>query len=238
MHSALLLVAVLLIPGLLNMIPLAALAAILIFTGYKLAAPALMKAMFKAGWDQFVPFAVTIVAILATDLLKGIGIGIAVGIFYVLRANYRRPYRIEEDPSGDRVRVVLSEHVSFLHKASILVTLRGLSKGAKVEIDGTRSYVVDHDVLEIILGAAQAVGVGIGLGVCSAYRSCERSAAMPVLAGFTVWTTVMAVHGALLYSRSTSPSAMLAPKRPSVAVVPVFGGGRSATTGLGLVGSF
>jgi MFS superfamily sulfate permease-like transporter len=157
-HSALLLVAVLLIPSILNLIPLAALAAILIFTGYKLASPAMIKGMFKAGWNQFIPFAVTIVAILLTDLLKGIGVGMVVGIFYILRANYRSAYSLQrETQSGvDRIRIVLSEHVSFLNKASILLTLRRLPQGSVVEIDGSKSHVIDYDVLEIIHDFAQS----------------------------------------------------------------------------------
>jgi MFS superfamily sulfate permease-like transporter len=151
-HSVLLLGAAALIPSALNMIPLAALAGILIFTGWKLASPAVWKGMFKAGWDQFIPFVVTVLAILATDLLKGIGIGMAVGVFYVLRANYKLPYFFhkEHHPRGEKIRIVLSEHVSFLNKASILLTLRGLPADSVVEIDGTNSQVIDHDVLEII----------------------------------------------------------------------------------------
>jgi MFS superfamily sulfate permease-like transporter len=151
-HGALLLLSVLLIPGILNRIPLSALAAVLIFTGFKLASPKLMKGMFKAGLDQFIPFVVTIVAILFTDLLKGIGIGMAVGVFYILRANYKTPYFFhkEEHPRGQKIRLVLSEHVSFLNKASILLTLKHLPNDSIVEIDGTGSQYIDYDVVEIL----------------------------------------------------------------------------------------
>lgn len=151
-HGVLLLTSVLLIPSILNRIPLACLAAVLIVTGFKLASPTLFKSVYRTGWDQFVPFVVTIVAIIFTDLLKGIGLGMIVGIFYVLRANYKTPYfyHREDHPRGEKIRLVLSEHVSFLNKASILLTLKHLPGDSVVEIDGTKSEYIDHDVLEII----------------------------------------------------------------------------------------
>jgi MFS superfamily sulfate permease-like transporter len=151
-HGLLLLISVVSIPFVLNMIPLASLAAILFVVGYKLAKPMLFKSMYKLGWDQFVPFVVTIVAIVFTDLLKGIGIGLAVSFFYVLLKNYKVPYffQKEKHTQGEAIRIVLSEHVSFLNKASILLTLNHLPENSEVIIDGSKSAYIDHDVREVI----------------------------------------------------------------------------------------
>lgn len=151
-HGLLILISVIAIPGLLNMIPKAALAAILFVVGYKLAKPALFKSMYKLGWDQFVPFVVTVVAIILTDLLWGIGIGLAISFFYVLLKNYRVPYFFhrEEHKPGETIKIILSEHVSFLNKASILLTLNHLPENSEVVIDGSNSTYIDHDVREVI----------------------------------------------------------------------------------------
>lgn len=151
-HGLLLLVSVVSIPFVLNMIPLASLAAILLVVGYKLAKPALFTSMYKLGWDQFIPFVVTIAAIIFTDLLKGIGIGLAVSFFFILLKNYKVPYffRREKHKQGEAIRIELSEHVSFLNKASILLTLNHLPADSHVVIDGTKSAYIDQDVREII----------------------------------------------------------------------------------------
>ena len=152
-HGVLLLGCVLLIPGLLNRIPLAALAGILLFTGYKLTKPALYAAQWQLGWSQFLPFIVTILAVLLTDLLIGIGIGLAVGIFFILRANYATSYffhREQEPGISDKIRINLADHVSFLNKASIVEILDQLPEDSVVEIDARRSSYVDHDIVEAI----------------------------------------------------------------------------------------
>ncbi len=151
-HGILLLSCVALIPVLLNMIPLASLAAILIMVGYKLAKPSLFKSMYKLGWQQFMPFIATIAGILLTDLLIGIGIGLVVAIFYILLTNYKAAYFIhqEEDPKDHSLVLVLSEDVTFLNKASILRTLNDLPAHSKVLIDATHSINIDYDVIEII----------------------------------------------------------------------------------------
>lgn len=151
-HGILLLACAILIPGILNMIPLASLAAVLLMVGYKLAKVSLFKQMFKLGWEQFMPFIVTIVAILLTDLLKGIAIGMVLGIFYILRKNYRTSYFFhkEEVHVGEQIRIVLSEEVTFLNKASIQLMLEELPDNSNVLIDGTRSVNIDYDVIEII----------------------------------------------------------------------------------------
>ena len=122
MHGVFLLMSALTIAGILNMIPLASLAAILFIVGYKLAKPSLFKQMYKLGWEQFIPFTATVVAILLTDLLKGITIGVLVGIFYTLRHSYRNAYHMKKivtTEDGQQIHhLVLAEEVSFFNKAS------------------------------------------------------------------------------------------------------------------------
>jgi SulP family sulfate permease len=151
-HGVWLLLSLLFIPGIINMIPLACLAAILLVTGYKLARIALFKHMYHKGWDQFVPFVITIVAVLLTDLLKGVAIGMLFSIFYLLRTNMRNPYfyKIQEEGNKKNLRIKLAEEVSFLNKAAIQVVLNKIPKETNVIIDGTNSRYIDPDVLETI----------------------------------------------------------------------------------------
>jgi MFS superfamily sulfate permease-like transporter len=150
-HGALLAVAVFTIPTLLNLIPLASLAAILIYTGFKLAHPSLIRHMWTQGRTQFLPFAVTAVAILLSDLLVGIAIGLAVGMFFIIVDHLRFPcYTVVSPPGSVLTRLRLHETVSFLGKASLAETLDRLSAGSRVEIDGTNCKRIDHDVLEYI----------------------------------------------------------------------------------------
>ncbi|SDL45907.1 carbonic anhydrase [Catalinimonas alkaloidigena] len=151
-HGILLLVCVITIPGWLNRIPLAALAAILLFIGYKLAKISIFRQMYQTGLSQFIPFVVTILAILFTDLLIGICIGLAVGLFFVLRANYRTTYFFhkEKQSSGEKIKINLSEHVSFLNKASLVHILDDLPENSFVEIDASHTMYMDHDILETI----------------------------------------------------------------------------------------
>jgi len=151
-HGLLLLTSVLLIPGLLNKIPLASLAAILLITGYKLAKPAIFKEMFKNGKYQWVPFVVTVVAIVFTDLLKGVGVGLVVSVFYILKGNLKHAYYFhrEDHHEGDLIQIKLSEEVSFLNKASIKQTLSHLPENSKVLVDASASTYIDFDVLELI----------------------------------------------------------------------------------------
>lgn len=152
MHGVFILICVLSIPHVLNLIPLSSLAAILFVVGYKLAKPSLFKRMFANGADQFVPFAATVMGILLTDLLNGIAIGMAVGIFYILRNNYKNPYAFEklENIEAGTYTIVLSEEVSFLNKGRILTYLNAIPDKAKVCIDARRSRYIDFDVREII----------------------------------------------------------------------------------------
>ncbi|MFZ6051070.1 SulP family inorganic anion transporter [Halocola ammonii] len=153
-HGIFLLVCVAAIPFALNMIPYASLAAVLLVVGYKLSKPQLYIKMYKDGMDQFIPFMVTIIAILLTDLLYGIVIGLAVGIFYILKANYKFShfYREEEVPEEDhkKVTIKLSEHVSFLNKAGLQKRLYEVPKGTHLVVDGSRSRFIDHDAREMI----------------------------------------------------------------------------------------
>ncbi|RDV16194.1 SulP family inorganic anion transporter [Pontibacter diazotrophicus] len=151
-HGVFLVLAVFFLAGFLNQVPLSALAAVLLVVGYKLTKPVLYKNQIKLGHEQFVPFIVTILAILFTDLLIGICIGLAVGIFYILKANYNSPYFFQKEESANRdiIRIKLSEHVSFLNKASIIMTLDQLPHNCHVIIDGEKTEYIDYDVLEAI----------------------------------------------------------------------------------------
>ncbi len=154
LHGFFLLISAIFIAGLLNLIPLSSLAAILLMVGYKLAKPSLFKQMYKLGWEQFMPFVATIVAIIATDLLKGITVGILVGIFYTLRHSYRNSHHVNNivsDEDGKLVHhLVLAEEVSFFNKASLLNTLDRIPANSKVVIDCTNSKSIAYDVIEII----------------------------------------------------------------------------------------
>ncbi|MDZ4716181.1 MAG: SulP family inorganic anion transporter [Cytophagales bacterium] len=154
LHGIFLLLSALTIAHVLNMIPLASLAAILIIVGYKLAKPALFKQMYKLGWEQFVPFTATIVAILATDLLKGITVGLMFGIFYTLRHSFRNSHHMKEVISTDDGRkvhhLVLAEEVSFFNKASVIKVLESIPADSKVIIDCTKSKSIAFDVVELI----------------------------------------------------------------------------------------
>jgi MFS superfamily sulfate permease-like transporter len=151
-HGVFLALSVFFLAGLMNKIPLSALAAVLLVVGYKLTRLGLYKSQFRLGHEQFVPFIVTIIAILFTDLLIGICIGLAVGVFYILKANYSSPYFFHREESADHhiIRIRLSEHVSFLNKASIIMTLDQLPHGSHVIIDGENTEYIDYDVLEAI----------------------------------------------------------------------------------------
>ena len=151
-HGFLLLSCAMVIPHVLNMIPLASLAAILFLVGYKLAKPALFKEMYKKGKSQFAPFVVTILGIVFTDLLMGIALGMVVAIMHILWNNFRIPYHFDFDTykPGDPIRIQLAEEVSFLNKASIMNTLNRLPNDTEVIIDGSVSKRVHPDILEII----------------------------------------------------------------------------------------
>lgn len=154
LHGVFLLISAITIAGVLNMIPLASLAAILIIVGYKLAKPALFKQMYKLGWEQFIPFVATVLGILATDLLKGITIGVLFGIFYTFRHSYRNSHHMKEvitTEEGHEVHhIEMAEEVSFFNKASVMKALDTIPSNSKVIIDFSKSKSVAQDVIEII----------------------------------------------------------------------------------------
>lgn len=151
-HGLFLLLSVVLLAEFINQIPLSALAAVLLVVGYKLTKPALYMSQFKLGREQFIPFIVTVLAILFTDLLIGISIGTALGVFYIMKADYKSPYFCHKEDFMDRelISIKLSEHVSFLNKGSIILTLEHLPNKSHVIIDGESSAYIDYDVLEAI----------------------------------------------------------------------------------------
>ena len=151
-HGFLLLFCAALIPMVINMIPLSALAAVLLVVGYKLAKPALFKQMWTAGKYQFMPFIVTVVAIVFTDLLTGVGIGMVVATFAILRGNMKAPYFFHKDKhnKGDVIVIELTQEVSFLNKASLKLTLDHLPHNSKVIIDASKTIYIDYDVLDLI----------------------------------------------------------------------------------------
>ena len=151
-HGSLLLICAYAIPKVLNMIPLAALAAILLIVGWKLAKPALFIAMWKKGQSEFIPFTVTVVGIVLTDLLTGIALGLVVAILYILWDNFKLPYKfdIKNYKAGEPIRIEFSESVSFLNKASIQRTLSTLPDGSSVVLDARNSLRIHPDVVEIV----------------------------------------------------------------------------------------
>ncbi|MFV5690321.1 SulP family inorganic anion transporter [Flavobacterium sp. ZT3R25] len=154
LHGFFLLLSAITIASVLNMIPLASLAAILLMVGYKLAKPALFKEMYKLGWEQFIPFTATVATILATDLLKGITVGMLLGGFYALRHSYRNSYQLKDvttTEEGHEVHhIVLAEEVSFFNKPSVIQALDSIPANSKVIIDCSNSKSIDYDVVEFI----------------------------------------------------------------------------------------
>lgn len=151
-HGTVMLICVMAIPHLLNLIPLASLSAVLFVVGYKLTSVSLFRRMWKAGKRQFVPFFVTVVAVMLTDLITGIVIGGAVSVFMILRDNYRTPFFVDREAhyEGEHIELVLAQEVTFLNKASIMLTLDHVAPNSTVRIDGSQSVHIDDDVLEII----------------------------------------------------------------------------------------
>ncbi|MEQ8422571.1 MAG: SulP family inorganic anion transporter [Arenibacter algicola] len=152
-HGFLLLISVILIPRLLNMIPLSVLAAILFIVGYKLAKPALFAKMYKLGWKQFVPFSVTVFGIIFTDLLVGISLGLAVGIVVILLKSYQNSHFLHmEDVSNGKhkIKMTLAEEVTFFNKGAILKELDSLPRDTYLEINLLKTRYLDLDVIEIL----------------------------------------------------------------------------------------
>jgi MFS superfamily sulfate permease-like transporter len=151
-HGALLLISVLSIPALLNKIPLATLAAILLLVGYKLANPKTLKHFWEKGKYQFIPFIATLVGVVFTDLLKGVALGIIISIIFVLKGNLKRAYnfRKEEYADGDVIHIDLAQEVSFLNKAAIKSTLNAIPENSRVIINAHDTVYIAHDILDLI----------------------------------------------------------------------------------------
>ncbi len=152
-HGILLLISVLLIPRLLNMIPLSVLAAILFIVGYKLAKPSLFKKMYNLGWKQSIPFFVTVLGIIFTDLLVGIGLGLGVGIVVILLKSYQNSHflHIEDKSNGKhKIKMTLAEEVTFFNKGAILKELDSLPRDTYLEINLLNTRYLDNDIIEIL----------------------------------------------------------------------------------------
>lgn len=152
-HGFFLLISVILIPNLLNMIPLSVLAAILLVVGFKLAKPGLFKTMYNLGWKQFVPFMVTVLGIIFTDLLVGIGLGLLVGIVVILIKSYQNSHFLHkegEDIDDGKVKMTLAEEVTFFNKGAILKELDRLPHDSILELDVANTKYLDNDIIEIL----------------------------------------------------------------------------------------
>jgi MFS superfamily sulfate permease-like transporter len=143
-HGILLLVAILAIPFYLNQIPLSCLASILLFTGYKLAHPKEIKKVFKEGWKQWIPFAITIVVVVGVDLLWGIFIGTASGLVFVIFTNYSSVFSVFE--KNNEILIKFQKDVTFLHKLALKEVLRKIEKGKMVYLDASKVHFMDHDI--------------------------------------------------------------------------------------------
>ncbi len=152
LHGVLLLLCVALIPFILNLVPLAVLAAILFVIGFKLAKPTTFKEMYVLGWGQFLPFIATVIGVVFTDLLIGITLGVCVAVIILLKNSFKNSHflHIENNNGNKHVKMTLAEEVYFLNKATILNELNKLTSGSSITIDTSRSVNIDHDVKEII----------------------------------------------------------------------------------------
>lgn len=151
-HGVLLILFALAIPFLLNKIPLSALAAVLLMVGYKLAKPAVFIHLWKNGFSQFIPFIITVLAVVGIDLLKGVAIGLGVSILFILYQNLKIAYSFKKESlhDGDVITIKLAQEVSFLNKASIKSTLADLPDNSIVIIDATNTKYIDFDVVEML----------------------------------------------------------------------------------------
>jgi len=151
-HGTLLLICVLAIPSILNRIPLATLAAVLLMVGYKLANPAKLKHFWVKGKYQFIPFIATLIVVVAFGLLWGVGVGMAISVIFIIRGNLKRAYnfRKEEYKQGDVIHIDLAQEVSFLNKAAIKSTLNDIPENSKVVINASDTVYIAHDVLDLI----------------------------------------------------------------------------------------
>ncbi|MBU3676626.1 MAG: carbonic anhydrase, partial [Chitinophagaceae bacterium] len=188
LHGVLLFISILFLSPILNKIPLAALAAILIVTGYKLAQIAIFKDMWRKGLPQFIPFIITIVAIVFTDLLMGVLMGLAVSIFYLIRSNFKNPFTLVKNQLhiGEVMQLTLPNQVSFFNKATIKNALWVLPPSSKITIDARNADYIDDDVLEIITDFKNVVAperdIQLNLlGLREFYKEDDTIQFMPVI---------------------------------------------------------
>ncbi|MBL0047585.1 MAG: SulP family inorganic anion transporter [Bacteroidetes bacterium] len=151
-HGLFLLLAVLLIPSFLNKIPYASLASILLVTGYNLTKPKLYKNMLSLGWKQFLPFLITIVVILTTDLLIGVSIGLLISLYFIVQNNFKAEYKITKSMNHETefFEIKLNSNVSFLNKVNLRKALDSIPEYSVLSIDGSACNFIDYDILEII----------------------------------------------------------------------------------------
>lgn len=161
LHGIFLLVSILLLSPILNLIPLASLASILLITGYKLTKVSLFKEIYGKGLNQFIPFVVTIISIVFTDLLIGVVIGLFVSVFYLLKSNFKNPFVLNRlaSESDETINIKLPNQVSFFNKASIKDTLWEVPEKAKIVIDASETDFIDNDVLEILTDFKNTVAI-------------------------------------------------------------------------------
>lgn len=179
MHGILLLLSTIFIPKLINQIPLATLASILLLIGYKLAKPALFKKMYEQGKGQLIPFVVTILGIVLTDLLMGIALGMIVAIFVILRNNFKIPYTMKKEnlEGKEKLRMILSQDVTFLNKASIQMSLNQIPDNSSVEIDASNNHFIHYDIIEIIEDfQVNAASRNIKVSIIKLYDEIEMEA--------------------------------------------------------------
>ncbi len=148
LHGIFLLLAVFLGGALLNQIPLSCLAAVLIMVGYKLAKPSIFKKTYKDGWNQFIPFIVTVLGIIFTDLLIGIAVGTVIGIFFVLYTNFQTTFHLTR--KGKQVNIVFEKDLYFLSKPQLKEALGSLKPGDTVLVDGSKAPFIDHDIYNML----------------------------------------------------------------------------------------
>ncbi|MBP8239125.1 MAG: SulP family inorganic anion transporter [Saprospiraceae bacterium] len=153
LHAVFLLVSVILIPGILNMIPLSVLAAVLLLVGFKLAKPALFMKMWKLGWKQFIPFVVTVAGVVLIDLLSGVALGMAIGIFIILLKSFQNSHflhKVDEINGLHKMKMVLAEEVTFINKGTILKELNSIPENTHLCLDVRATRYLDYDVMEIL----------------------------------------------------------------------------------------
>ncbi len=147
-HGLLLLLSIVFLADYLNTIPLACLSAILLHTGYKLANPRLFKHFYHKGMNQFLPFTMTVIAILSTDLLVGMAIGMVIGLFFVIKANYHAAITLIQD--GRHLTLMFNKDVSFLNKALLRKLILHIPANSSVVLDASKARFIDYDIMEIL----------------------------------------------------------------------------------------